>query len=348
MGKECVLGQRIKYKTMKFSLIICTYMRSKSVIHLLESVQQQTLYPDEILIIDGSTDQETEIALKDNQYLNLHYFAVPPEHRGLTQQRNYGIERLGKAMEVVCFLDDDTILEKDYFREIIQTFADNQSVSGVGGVALNESNWVVAEPNKKHNKYQYYQWEDYVYKEGQRNVVRNYLGLQSNLGPGRMPNYSHGRTCGFPLNGKIHEVDLLIGMSFAFRKKVVDSIRFSSYFEGYGLYEDADFSLRALRFGKNAINTKAQLSHFHHPSGRPNEYQYGKMVVRNGWYVWRIKNPKPLFKDKLKWHSITILLALIRFSNTFTAAGKKQAFTEALGRTMGWWSLLWNKPKIET
>jgi GT2 family glycosyltransferase len=331
---------------MKFSLIICTYMRPQSVLQLLQSVQEQTLYPDEILIIDGSTNQETALILEENQFQHLHYFAVPPEHRGLTKQRNYGIERIGTTMEVVCFLDDDTVLEQDYFKEIIKTFEENPAISGVGGVAINENSWTLAEPNKKYDPHRYCQWEGFVYKEGQRNVVRNYLGLQSNVGPGRMPDYSHGKTCGFPLNGKIYEVDLLIGMSFAFRRKVVDSIRFSPYFEGYGLYEDADFSIRALSFGKNVVNTKAQLSHFHHPSGRPNQYRYGKMVVRNGWYVWRVKNPKPSLNAKMKWHSITILLALIRFSNTFTTTKKKEALTEALGRTIGWWTLWIDKPKI--
>jgi GT2 family glycosyltransferase len=320
-------------------------MRPQSLLQLLQSVQEQTLYPDEILIIDGSTNQETELILTENQFLNLHYCAVPPEHRGLTKQRNYGIERVGKAMEVVCFLDDDTILSTNYFEEIIKTFEGNPSISGVGGVAINENSWTIAELNKKYDSHRYCQCDEYVYKEGQRNVVRNYLGLQSNLGPGRMPDYSHGKTCGFPLNGKTYEVDLLIGMSFAFRKKVVDSIRFSPYFEGYGLYEDADYSIRALQFGKNVINTNVQLSHFHHPSGRPNQYQYGKMVVRNGWYVWRVKNPKPSFHAKLKWHSITLLLTFIRFTNIFTTSKRKEAFTEATGRTMGWWSLLWRKPK---
>jgi len=330
---------------MKFSLIICTYMRPQSVLQLLQSVQGQTVYPDEILIIDGSTNQETAIILEENQFHDLHYFAVPASHRGLTKQRNYGIERVGNEMEVVCFLDDDTVLDKIYFEEIIKSFEDNNEVSGVGGVAINENSWTLADPYTKYDSRRYCQWEGFVYKEGQRNVVRNYLGLQSNLGPGRMPDYSHGKTCGFPLNGKTYEVDLLIGMSFSFRKKVVDSIRFSPYFEGYGLYEDADFSIRALEYGKNVINTKAQLSHFHHPSGRPNQFKYGKMVVRNGWYVWRVKNRNPSLQAKIKWHSITILLTLIRFTNTFTTNKKKEAFTEALGRTMGWWSLWASKPK---
>jgi hypothetical protein len=42
----------------------------------------------------------------------------------------------------------------------------------------------------------------------------------------------------------------------AFRKVVVDSIKFSFYFEGYGLYEDADFSIRALQFGKMSLTLK--------------------------------------------------------------------------------------------
>jgi len=70
------------------------------------------------------------------------------------------------------------------------------------------------------------------------------------------------------------------------------------------------------------------------------------MVVRNGWYVWRIKNPKPVLKDQLKWHSITILLTIIRFLNTITTRNRKEAFSEAIGRTIGWWSLFIKKPKI--
>jgi GT2 family glycosyltransferase len=312
---------------------------------LLQSVQRQTVYPDEILIIDGSTNNETELILKENQFENLNYSLVPKEHRGLTKQRNYGIVRVNNEMEIVCFLDDDTVLEKNYFEELVNTFKRNDTIGGVGGVAINEDNWKPIESDKKYNKNKYFQFDGFVYKEGQRNVVRNYLGLQSNLAPGKMPAYSHGRTCGFPLNDKTYEVDLLIGMSMAFRRNVVKQIQFSSYFEGYGLYEDADFSIRALKFGKNVINTKVQLSHYHNPSGRPNQYQYGKMVVRNGWYVWRVKNPKPSFKDQFKWHSITILLTIIRFSNTFTSNKRAAAFTEAVGRSLGWWSLLISKPR---
>jgi GT2 family glycosyltransferase len=330
---------------MKLSLIICTYMRPQSLQQLLQSVQVQTVFPHEILIIDGSVNQETERMIAQKNAANLRYFLVSESFRGLTKQRNFGLDQVAPTSDIVAFLDDDTELSPTYFEELINTFVNDPRVSGVGGIAVNENGWSLTAPNKKYDANRNFQFEGFVYKEGQRNVVRNYLGLHSNVGPGRMPEYSHGKTCGFPMTGRIYEVDLLIGMSFAFRKRVFDSLRFSNYFEGYGLYEDADFSIRALQFGKNVINTKVQLNHYHHPSGRPNSYKYGKMVVRNGWYVWRTKNPKPTFMHQLKWHTITLLLTGIRFSNMLTGSSKKEAFTEAVGRIVGWWSLWFNKPK---
>jgi GT2 family glycosyltransferase len=321
-------------------------MRPESLLNLLHSVQNQTLYPDEIVIVDGSVDKETKQALNNKEFQNLKYFLVSDEYRGLTKQRNFGISKVANDSEIVCFLDDDTVLESDYFAEIIKTFQTNNDVSGVGGVAINEYKWKLQEENVLYNKNKFYLFEGYYYKEGLRNVTRNYIGLASNLGPGKMPDYSHGRTCGFPMTGKTYEVDLLIGMSMSFRKSVFDKINFSRFFEGYGLYEDADFSLRALEFGKNVINTKAHLSHFHAESGRPNKYKYGIMVVRNGWYVWRIKNSNPDFNARFKWNAITILLTIIRVSNVITETKKKEAFTEAIGRIVGWWSLLFNKPKF--
>jgi len=315
---------------------------------LLQSIQKQIIYPNEIVVVDGSTNNETENLLQENLFLNLKYFKVKDEDRGLTKQRNFGISKVNSDSEIICFLDDDTVLEPEYFAEIIKIFQNDKLVAGVGGVAINENKWKLQQEGVHYSNKKYYLFEGYFYPEGLRNIVRNYLGLASNLGPGKMPLYSHGRTCGFPLTGKTYEVDLLIGMSMSFRKTVFNEIKFSKFFEGYGLYEDADYSLRALKFGKNVINTNARLSHFHDPAGRPNHYKYGKMVVRNGWYVWRIKNPQPNFKDFLKWHAITILLTFIRFSNVLTENDKKATLREAIGRTVGWWSLVFNKPTDKT
>src|SRR5690606_12982705 len=114
------------------------------------------------------------------------------------------------------------------------------------------------------------------------------------------------------------------------------------YFQGYGLYEDMEFCLRASKIGKLFVNTSAILFHLHDFSGRPNKFFYGKMVLRNGWYVWRTKYPHPSFKANFKWHFISFYLTLVRIGNIINTSKKREALTESLGRIVGWWSLIIN------
>src|SRR6476620_9027021 len=120
MEPERLLGESTKKtkSVMKFSLIICTYMRPKPLLALLQSVKSQMLYPDEILIVDGSLNSDTEQMLKENAFENLQYFLVPDNERGLTRQRNFGISKTATDTDIVCFLDYDTILEGDYFKQL--------------------------------------------------------------------------------------------------------------------------------------------------------------------------------------------------------------------------------------
>jgi GT2 family glycosyltransferase len=330
---------------MKFSLIICTYMRPEPLLKLLQSVELQTIYPDEVIIVDGSTNDATKAVLQQIIFDNLKYFKVLDHERGLTKQRNYGVARVGEEIEVVCFLDDDTVIEVDYFEQIINTYQLYPEALGVGGYIINEteSEFVGYDYQPTNKEYYFDGWKQ---KEGSRFVMRKKLGLDSDCPPGYSSMYSHGRSVGFlPPSGKVYPVEMLMGGVSSFKKTVFKTIQFSIYFEGYGLYEDADFTLRVSKIGKLYLNTSAKLNHYHDDAGRPNQYLYGKMVVRNGWYVWRTKNPSPTIQYQLKWHAITILLMVIRFTNVLSSRAKKEAFTEALGRTVGWWSLWLSKPK---
>jgi GT2 family glycosyltransferase len=321
-------------------------MRAKPLLNLLNSVTTQTLYPNEILIIDGSLNDETKEVFEINNFENLQYFKVEDTDRGLTKQRNFGIEKVNSASEIVCFLDDDTILETDYFEKLLSTYSLFPNALAVGGYIVNETNWEYKGENY-HPKVTEFYYDGWKRNDGSRFVVRKKLGLDSDKQPGFLPDFSHGRSLGFlPPSNKIYEVEQLMGGVSSFKKSVFETFRFSTYFQGYGLYEDADFSLRLSKSGKIYCNTSAKLNHHHDSSGRPNQYNYGKMVLRNGWYVWRVKYPKPSIKARFKWNAIAFLLTVIRFINTFTTSKPKEALTESLGRTAGWFSLLFNKPKI--
>lgn len=329
---------------MKFSLIICTYMRPHTISKLLGSVVNQTCYPDEILVVDGSKNNDTSDLLSASDLKNLRYFLVSDQTRGLTKQRNFGVSKVSPDSEIVCFLDDDTVLEPKYFENILKVFREYPDAVGVGGLAINEGRW---QPNTQgiESSATHKVIDGFVIAESSRTALRNRLGLGPGAMPGIMPEHSHGSTLSYPPTGKIYPVDLLIGLSMNFRKSVFDHIRFSTYFEGYGLYEDADFSVRAQKYGNNYVASGAHLHHFHDYAGRPNKYDYGKMVVRNGWYVWRVKYPHPSVKARLKWHAITWLLAIVRLSNAVIGPKRKEAFTESMGRISGWFSLIFNKPK---
>lgn len=329
---------------MNFSLVICTYKRPEALLQLLNSVEKQELLPFETLIIDGSPDDETYQAVKDFKLPGLRYYQVKEEDRGLTRQRNVGIEKVAPASEIICFLDDDIVLKPDYFKELLETYRKKPDAVGVGGYILEDVEW----SRSREATFEDFKLDGFVRKLGSRNVLRKRVGLLSDKPPGVMPDFSNGFSTGFlPPSGKIYPVEYFMGGVSSFRKEVFQKIRFSPYFEGYGLYEDMDFCLRASRIGQLYVNTAAQLYHFHEESGRPNRYDYGKMVIRNGWYVWRVKDSAPKFKSRLKWHATAFLLTLVRIGNSMTTRNKREAFTESLGRIAGWWSLLFNKPKHE-
>lgn len=320
-------------------------MRAHPLLDLLNSVKKQSLYPSEILIIDASSNNKTQIILKENIFENLKYFKVETQDRGLTKQRNFGIKNINKNSKIICFLDDDTVLNTDYFEKLIGTYQTKKDALAVGGYILNNVGWENATGNSVNKKFYFDGWQR---NEPSRFVIRQKFGLLPDTPPGFLPTFAHGRSISFlPPSGKIYNVEQIMGGVASYRKEIFETLNFSNYFEGYGLYEDTDFSLRIAKKGKLYINTAAQLHHYHNDSGRPNKYEYGKMVTRNSWYVWRIKYPKPNIKARFKWNATAFLLTIIRFTNTATTLQKKEAFTESLGRLVGWCSLVFNKPKVE-
>lgn len=330
---------------MRFTLIVCTYMRPEPLMKLLDSVKLQTVYPDQIVIVDGSTNSATELILQDNHFDGLEYFRVTTKDRGLTRQRNFGIQKVTAQIDYVCFLDDDIVLTENYFEVLLTTYKEFPEALGVGGYIINETKWKAVSGSEKLGIDKFH-FDGWVRKDGSRFVLRKRLGLDANRPPAHLPEFSHGRSVSFlPPSGRTYAVEQFMGGASSFPKRVLETEKFSEYFEGYGLYEDADYTLRLSNKGPLFVNTAAQLFHYHDGSGRPNKFAYGKMVVRNGWYVWRTKYPRPSFSNRIKWNLTSLLLTLVRLSNTFTTRKRKEAFTEGIGRIWGWFSLIINKPK---
>lgn len=329
---------------MRTALIICTYKRPSSLQNLLQSIEVQSLCPDEVLVIDGSNDLATERLIKSiNHSYPLSYYRVSDEMRGLTRQRNYGIAKMNGLAEIVFFLDDDLILEPNYFAEVLKTYKKFPDALGVGGIDLEENRYTPKKVGRIYHPFWFYELDGWVVSEPARYRLRKILGLMPDSRPGIIPPYSNGRSS-FPPNGRTYPVEHFMGGIASFRKSVFSEIQFSTYFEGYGLYEDFDFTVRASRLGKLYVNTNARVRHLHEAAGRPNPFRYGWMVVRNGWYVWRVRFPSPTFQARVRWHLVIWLMILSKFFNVLRGPGRRGALLETIGRVVSWVVLCFDKP----
>ena len=174
---------------LKVTLIICTYKRAESLRRLLQTVRAQTQYPDAILIIDGSPDDLTEVMLQANPVANLVYFRVAPAQRGLTKQRNFGIQQVASPMDIVCFLDDDVLLEPNYFQALLQTYVEYPEALGVGGYITNETQWIPMQANELLSN-SWFAYDGWKRNEPLRNKIRRKLGLDADVPPGCIPMFS--------------------------------------------------------------------------------------------------------------------------------------------------------------
>ena len=97
------------------SIVIPVYNVEKYVRETLISVQNQTSEPDEVIIInDGSTDNSFQV-IKEFKELNK-WKIYKTENQGLGLTRNYG-KSLTKS-EYIYFLDSDDLIEKNFIYEI--------------------------------------------------------------------------------------------------------------------------------------------------------------------------------------------------------------------------------------
>jgi GT2 family glycosyltransferase len=341
-----ILGQS-SLETGTLSLIVCTYGRPLQIRSLLQSTLKQTRQPDEILIVDASPDATTEevttLIRNDTGDQRIKYYRVASEDRGLTRQRNYGIARTRGG--IVAFLDDDTVPEPDYFAELAACFDRRPDTVGVGGYIVNEVQWdrVDADSPQSTAVFRTGGWQR---REDYRWRLRKMLKLASTLPPGWMPPSGHARPIGFlPPDDSDYEVEFVMGGASAWRREVFERHQFSPYFEGYGLYEDLDFCIRASREGKLHVCTRARLAHEHAPSARPNSFRYGEMVTRNGWFVWRRRWPQPSWADRMRWWATTALLSICRLGDTVRGPMRSRALAEAMGRFWGMTRLLGSTPE---
>ena len=125
---------------MQVSIIIPTCNRVKDLEETLDSINIQTTLPKEIIIVDDSDNDGIENLIgykkpkfEENEIL-LKYIRNKKE-KSLATARNMGIENA--TGDIILFLDDDVVLDKDYINEILRIFNEYPNALGVQGYITN-------------------------------------------------------------------------------------------------------------------------------------------------------------------------------------------------------------------
>ncbi|MDF2925320.1 MAG: glycosyl transferase family protein [Paenibacillaceae bacterium] len=124
-----------KPESPSLSIIICTYNRADLLLLTLEAVAVLPGIEDtEVLVIDNNsrdhTEEMTRKFILDHEHMKLRY--VFESRQGLSAARNSGIRHA--QADLVAFLDDDAIPERDWILTITDTFRRVPDVQAMGGV----------------------------------------------------------------------------------------------------------------------------------------------------------------------------------------------------------------------
>ena len=228
---------------MLITAVIPTKNRPDDLERAVASVCAQSRRPDELLVIDQSADEiSRERAVRavaaNGGAMELAY-VCDPGIPGLVAAKKAAVARA--RGDIICFLEDDIVLEPDYLSSIERGFIRDPQMMGCCGVVTN----LPPLPPFYVRLFHFFH----------RGIFRD----------PRVGVYGAAKSAGLPLI----KSDYLSGGLSAYRRQVFDAIAFDVHNDLFML-EDIDFSTRAaLRFGERFyINPDARLQHRMSPVNR--------------------------------------------------------------------------------
>jgi glycosyltransferase involved in cell wall biosynthesis len=113
---------------LKISVVISTYSKEKATLvrECLKSIQLQSIGPHETLLVLDEDQDLLNFYLKETDQVKVYSSGG----RGLSKARNFGVNHA--EGDIVAFIDDDAVAEKDWIKKIIDNLQ-NEDIVGIGG-----------------------------------------------------------------------------------------------------------------------------------------------------------------------------------------------------------------------
>lgn len=266
------------------SLLISTKNRLQDLKECIDSVLIQTAKPSEIILVDASDTHESMEMVKEslmNKGIKLTYYKQEVVAGKIRKTATWNKVVRSALGDIIIFLDDDVILEKDYIYQILKTYHENTE-NGIIGVMGRFEN-----PRDKENMQ-----KERPFLYSLKVALYKYFLLPHEEGNGFM------QPSGFPtyptLRNNIIPVEVMPTGNMSIKKEVFREFTFDEWFHGYSYQEDDDFSYRVSRKYKFLYTPFAALVHKGSATARDNIETLEAMKVINHYYFFKKNMPKSL------------------------------------------------------
>jgi GT2 family glycosyltransferase len=278
-GEDCMTDASDSRRAAS-CFIIATRNRHDHLVRAVRSVVGQTILPAELCIVDSSEEPLRRSEIEDlcaAAEIELDY--VHPAPRGLTVQRNIGIERT--TGDPVFLIDDDVTFASSVHEEILDEYG--RWGSELGGVR--------GEP---------------VYPPNQGGLSILWRKL---FGMGGWWAEGSGKVRGgffaeaVASSAEVRVIEYMNGWFMSYRREVFEHELFDERLAGYAFKEDIDFAYRVTKRGYLLLQTpRAQIAHHKSPVERLSVFDHERMAVANQFYLHRKNMPQSLrYKAALWW-----------------------------------------------
>lgn len=258
-------------KVPRLSVIVPTLNRRQDLLEFTETLVQQTIQPDEFIVVDaGSVPdmKEAMLAVLEGSKIELVY---RQSQAGTSLQRNVAMDLM--TGEIIFMFDDDILLEPNYIEQTLRVF-ETPSHPPIGCVL-----GTFTSPARPRG------WQQQWFKvfgmthsvDGEKARLRSGGGVYWLVEPNQnvqVPVASGGRT--------------------AYRVESIQAERFDEFLPGYTLAEDVEFSYRVAQNWTIIQSPDCRLFHKRSPHSR---VDYGDRVSRliySRYYFFQKHLPKDL------------------------------------------------------
>ena len=259
------------------SVVIPTKNRPQDLYKADVTIANQIRPPDDLCIVDQSSNSESVIevnrALKGCGSIVVHYIH-DTSILGLVDAKRVAVDK--SRGDLICFLEDDVVLEKEFLGEIEKGFIVNKDMVGCCGIITNPPVYT------KLQLIFFKLFHRGIFNDPRVDVYGNFNGLNHLLISSKM------------ISG---------GLS-AWRSGVFENVKFDVK-NHFHMYEDIDFSTRVYECynGQLYINPNARLAHNFSPINRDmrGQLQIRKLTECITYYKKR---------SKYQWSLVALLWLL--------------------------------------